>query len=138
MQTLLVLESARANIFTAATKPYLFTLKYRQKAKYPVVIFDEIVVEKWTKRWEVYGWIHKVLRRLTYLSSWYILIKWFFILLWAKNKSKKINHLVTPGMKRNLKIVGWGGRFFNDEDCERQRWVGQVIQDENQGRSFKP
>ena len=35
MQTLIGLESARANIFAAATKPYLFTLKYRQKLDIP-------------------------------------------------------------------------------------------------------
>ena len=35
MQTLIKLESARANIFTVATKTYLFTLKGRQKMKYP-------------------------------------------------------------------------------------------------------
>ena len=39
MQTLLVMESARANIFTAATKPYLFTLKYRQKNRNTQFIF---------------------------------------------------------------------------------------------------
>ena len=38
--------------------------------------------------------------------------------------------LATPNIKRNRKIVGWDGRLSNDEDYERQRWVGLVIQDE--------
>ena len=49
MQTLLVMESARANIFTAATKPYLFTLKYRQKSEIPSLyfrLFKEILIRK--------------------------------------------------------------------------------------------
>ena len=130
MQTLIGLESARANIFAAATKPYLFTLKYRQKLDIPrwYLIYNLILkLYSHMLRWN-FDTFNPHIQRLRLSFSNTLSDKWW----WSHCVTTGLlfNFLATPNIKRNRKIVGWDGRLSNDEDYERQRWVGLVIQDE--------